>query len=324
MMDDDPAELPLDDRWLMDSGEEVSEANLDSLFIEWVWVPDYATRELEARRAAHDLVDGLTARALAAGLVGVPSDIQSSLDSWSFKNISDRVDRADEAITEYLEVVAKESAAGLVPSSAVPDAWADTTIGGIEALIDQQRNVIDNIASAARTIADEPAESPAWENLAEAKAAYAEGDLDKASLLASEAGAVVYNELASLRMIAAAEATGEAFEENFFKQIGMLWEKPEADLAAAKAASEAGNDEEALNYAKSAYGTWTGAQTRGLQRLAVLAGLMSGLTFGGWWLLGKVAHSRKEEISIQRARDAASGVPATETRRSWRDWENSN
>ena len=324
MMDDDPAALPLDDRWFMDRGEEVSGANLDALFLEWVWVPDYAQRQLADRRAAHDLVKSLKERALAAGLVGVPTDIQNSLDAWSFSSVDDRVKRTDKVITEYLDVLSKQAAAGLTPSSAVPDAWSESSITRIEQLIDQQRSVIDSILGAARTVADEPEDSPAWKNLADAKAAYAEGDFGEASRLASEAGAVVYNEVASIRMIAVAEATGEAFEENFFKRIGMFWENPEGDLAAAKAASEAGDDETALRLAKAAYGSWNGAQTRGFQRLAMLAGLMSAITFGGWWLLGRFGGGEKDEINIQRARDAAAGVPATETRRNWRDWENSN
>lgn len=323
MMDDDPSALPLDDRWFMDRGEEVSGANLDSLFLEWVWVPDYASRELEARRAAHDLVDGLKERAQAAGLEGIPADIQAVLDSWSFKNMDQRVARADKAIFAYQEVIAKELAAVLEPSTAVPDAWSTHTLTQIEQIIDQQRNVIDSINGAAKTIADQPPDSTAWENLANAKKAYAEGDLDEASRYASEAGAVVYNEVASLRMIEAAEITRDNFHENFLKHIGMLFEDPEADLEAAKAASEAGNDEEALRLAQSAYETWNGAETRGFMRLAILAGLMSVITLGSWWLLGKVG-SGKEQVSIQRARDAATGVPAPQKHRSWRDWENSN
>ncbi len=314
---------PITARWFMDRGEEVSGANLDSLFLEWVWVPDYASTELSARRTAHDLVDGLKERAAAVGLTGVPADIQSALDSWSFKSISDRVSRADKLITDYQAVVEKETAAGLAPSSAIPNAWDAYTISQLGQLISKQGNVIDSITGATRTIGDEPADSSAWDNLAEAKAAYAGGDFDEAARLASEAGAVIYNEVASIRMIAVAEATGKDFHENFFKHIGLLWENPEADLAAAKTASAAGNDEEALTLAQSAYETWTGAQTRGLQRLAILAAIMSGLTFGGWWLLGRVTSS-KEEISIHRAREAVSGASPGETPRTWRDWENTN
>ncbi len=313
---------PITARWFMDRGEEVSGANLDALFLEWVWVPDYATSELATRRTAHDLVDGLKERAAAVGLVGVPADIQSTLDSWSFKSISDRVVRADKLVAKYQAVREKETAAGLAPSSAVPEAWDSYTLSQIEQLIDQQGNVIDSIGGALRTIADEPEDSSAWDHIAEAKAAYAAGDFEEAARLSSEAGAVIYNEVASTRMIAVAEATGADFQENFFKHIGLLFEDPEGDLAAAKAASTAGNDAEALALAQSAYDTWTGAQTRGLQRLAILAALMSALTFGGWWLLGRVT-SPKDEISILRARDALSGS-AVETPRTWRDWENNN
>jgi hypothetical protein len=309
----------------MDRGEEVSGANLDALFLEWVWVPDYASRELEARRAAYDLVNTLKTRAAGYGFEGVPNDIQTSLDSWSFKSIGDKVTRANEALDGYAALLTASDAAGLDRSSAVADTWSESTISQIEGVIQQQRRVVDAFVNAAESIAEEPADSNAWGLLDDARVAYAEGDLAAASELAAAAAAFVYNQFASVQMIEIADIEGDLYKENFLKRIGMLFENPEADLDAAHAALEAGNTEEAVRLARQAFETWNGAQARGLQRLAILAGAMSALTFGSWFLLRRVDFGRDDgEISASRARLAVEGNPPPPSKRSWRDWENNS
>jgi hypothetical protein len=316
---------PITGRWFMDRGEEVSGANLDALFLEWVWVPDYAGRELEARRTAYDLVNALKLRAVEFGFEGIPTDIQSSMDSWSFKSISDKVTRANAALDGYAVLLTDSDAAGLARSNAVAAAWPESTITQVEGVIQQQRRVIESIVNAAETIAEEPAGSAAWDILDEARDAYAEGDLAAASELASEAVAYVYNQFASVQMIEIAEIEKGLYKENFFKRIGMLFEDPDADLQAAYVAVEAGETAEAVRLARQAFETWNGAQARGLQRLAMLAGVMSALTFGSWFLLRRIDFGRDDEVvSASRARRAVEGNQPPPEKRSWRDWENTN
>lgn len=324
-MGDDNVVTPITGKWFMDRGEEVSGANLDALFLEWVWVPEYASRELAARRTAHDLAKGLKVRAVEYGLTGVPPDIQDMLDNWSFKSIADRVARADAALLDYGEVLAASDAAGLVRSTAVSDTWSTGTLAQIEAVIQQQQGVIDAIASAEKTIAAEPDDSPAWELLADAREAYADGELQDATRFASAAAAYVFNRVASVQMIAIAEAEKGLYSENFLKRIGMLFEDPEGDLEAAHAAAEAGQAGEAVRLARQAFESWNGAQARGLQRLAMLAGLMSAITFGSWFLLKRIDFGGGDgEISATTARRAVDGEPTVPSRRTWRDWENTN
>lgn len=322
MMDDDPAELPITDRWFLDRGEAVSGANLDAIFLEWVWYEDYASIQLADRRAAHDIVKGLESRAAAAGLTGIPVDIQASLDSWSFKSVEDRVARADRLITDYLDLMASAAGLGLAQTTLLAETWSITTLAQAEQLLQQVRIAVETIRAASSTLADEPAESPGVALLAESRSAYAEGDLESATSLASDAVAAVYNEVASVRMIIVAEATQERYSENFLKRIGLLFEDPAADLEAARQAAAAGESSEAVALASSAYEAWDGAQARGLQRLAIVAGLLSAVTFGSWYLLGRVDRGRKEEVTVARVRDAVPGAPAAAPRSNWRDWEN--
>jgi hypothetical protein len=316
---------PITGRWFMDRGEEVSGANLDALFLEWVWVPEYASRELEARRTAHGLADGLMARAAEYGFAGLPLDIQQALDSWSFKSIEEKVTRAQAALDSYQQMLVSSDGAGLERSSAVAEAWPLETVAGIEGVIIQQTRVIDAIINAGEVIAGEPQDSPSWQILGQARIAYADGDLDEASALAADAAEYVYNAYASVQMIAIAEAEKALYKENFLKRMGMLFEDPDADLAAAHEAAAAGESAEAVRLARQAFETWNGAQARGLQRLALIAGAMSALTFGSWFLLRRVDFGRGEEkVSAMRARKVAEGATPPPPKRSWRDWENNN
>src|SRR5262249_38057133 len=122
-MDDEPGLLPLDGGWFMDQGEWVSGKNLDQLFLDWVFQPVTAKPLLQERRAAHDLVDALQARAATMGLSGMPSDIYDNLLAWVFDPVADQVARANKVLDAYAEVLAASNEAGLGTPDGVAKAW---------------------------------------------------------------------------------------------------------------------------------------------------------------------------------------------------------
>jgi hypothetical protein len=320
-LDDNADILPVGPQWFMDVGEEVSGANLDSLFLEWVWFEQYAGRQLNQRRSVHDQIDALRQRAAALGLAGLPTDIQANLDIWAFSKVEGQIAEADAVLAAYQEMLTLLEGAGLPASSAVAESWPSTTMSQTEAVIVDIRLAVEAIGRAGTALAGETAGSEALLKLDEARAAFADGDVEAAAALAAGAEAIVVNAIASVRMVAIAEKVQEDFGGSFFKSVGLMFEDPDADLEAAKASLAAGDNEAALEQARKAYDAWNGAQRRGLQRLAILAGVMCALTFGAWWLLRRIDSSGRV-----RTRAAGAGhylEPVEDRKRSWRDWENS-
>jgi hypothetical protein len=98
----------------------------------------------------------------------------------------------------------------------------------------------------------------------------------------------------------------------------MLFTDPAADLAKAETAYAAGDGTAALKLSRSAYDTWNNANRRGIQRLAMLAGLMAGLSLGVWYLL-----QRMDRTPAPKRLGEGHFIDASDERRgSWRDWEN--
>jgi hypothetical protein len=323
-LDDDPA-ATLDGRWFMDTGEEVSYANLDALFLEWVWHPDYATPELAARRAAHDLVDAFKIEAAGAALTGVPTDITANLREWTFGPVAGQLDDAREVLASYQELLAASSAAGLPPPPIIAEVWSTTTISAIARLVDEHLETVRLLEEAAADLAGLDPDHPSHAQLVDARKAYREGDLDRAADLAAKSLSTVYNAGASRIMIDIALEEQESFRGDFFTRIGLLWSDPDGDLEAARLAFEEGDHATALERSRAAYDAWNGARARGFQRLAMLAAAMGALSFGTWWLLARM--DRGDEALRKRSihdghRLERKDPDGSRTRSRWRDWEN--
>lgn len=135
-IDDAPGQKPLDGRWFQDHGETVSGANLDELFLSWVYVRETAAPLLAERRAAYDLVNPLRARAQSLALTGLPSDLQSNLDEWMFDPVQAEVERANRLLDQYTALLGRAAEQGGV-GTGISDRWDDSTIPEIESLLDQ-------------------------------------------------------------------------------------------------------------------------------------------------------------------------------------------
>ncbi|MEO9256394.1 MAG: hypothetical protein ABI305_12690, partial [Tepidiformaceae bacterium] len=93
---------PFDGKWFMDAGEDVSGANLDSLFLQWVFNPQTAGPAVAERRTARDLVNTLTARGVTMGLTGTPKDVSDNLASWTFPPVADQVIQGNAVLDSYV------------------------------------------------------------------------------------------------------------------------------------------------------------------------------------------------------------------------------
>ncbi len=320
-MNEDLAALPFDGRWFMDAGEEVSGTNLDELFLDWVWRPVTAQPILAERRAAHNLVDELRAEAAAHGFTGVPLDIVNSLREWSFGAIENQVDRARDLLADHVALVHQIEAAGLKPPGTIIEAWPMTTTAGIAGLIAEQRQAVNALVETGERLAGADPDSPAHGLYRDARIAYNAGDVAEAHRLANAAAETAYTATASERMLMIAAAEQERFSDSFFERIGLIGHAPDERLDQARQAFRAGEHAEALRLARSAFDSWNGAQSRGLQRLAALAAIMSGLAFGAWWLLTRLDRAPEE---VQKAQEGhyLEHDPNKPRRRSWRDYEN--
>ncbi|MCK9518379.1 MAG: hypothetical protein M0R74_05030 [Dehalococcoidia bacterium] len=306
-----------DGGWFMDTGERVSGQHLDELFLTWVWNRTTSEPLLAERRAAHDLVRGLTDRASELGLAGVPSDIQANLDAWQFRPIAAQVTAAGSVLDEYAAVIAKAAAAGLPQSDGVANAWGTVSTATTRTLIGDQRQAIDAIVGASHDLANEPEGSAALAELAEARERYADGDFAQADRLAAGAKTTAYNEVASGRMIAIAKQKQAEFRPSFLSRIGLFFADPDGDLAAAESALAEGDHAAALRLSRSAYDDWSGAKRRGLMRLAMLMGGMCLVTVGTWYVL------RRLDPDQAVNRPLGTGHVIEERRSSWADWDNS-
>lgn len=308
---------PFDGRWFMDRGEEISGANLDDLFLKWVFNPKTAPALLKDRRVAHDAVKALTARAATVGLSGTPTDIKANLDLWAFSGIDGQVAQANKLIDAYVSVLQLEKDAGLPASPGVAKSWGTDTLAHTQAVIENQRVAIQTIVGAAGQLAAEPEDSPARKQLADARDKYATGDFALAKSLASGSTETKFNQTAAGKLIELAKKEQAAFKPSFFGKIGMWMNDPDKDLADAQQALDSGDPKKALDLARSAYDGWHDADSRGLQRLAIFAGLMCALSAGIWYLLRRLdPPARNVGTHVQGHYIEPSSVR-------WRDWENS-
>lgn len=322
-IDDDPARHPLDGRWFIDAGEDVSGANLDQLFLDWVWAHDYARPLLGERRAAYDLLNAFKVEAAELGLVGVPMDIQANLDEWSFSPVAGQVDRARDVLESYRALLVATDAAGLTRTTDVAEAWGTSNIASLYSLVAKHSETVNLVVRAGAGLDGLDEDHPAFVELQKARIAYNDGELEIASQHATAALAEVYNVDASARMIEIAAEEEAGFTPDFFKTIGLFLSDPSGDLETAKAAYAEGDYATALAQSRSAYEAWNGARPRGLQRLALLAGVMGGLSLLVWWVLTRMDRGgkggRTDRVGHRLEREATTGKRAAA---SWRDWEN--
>ncbi len=320
-MDDDESRWPLDGRWFMDMGEATGGNNLDALFMEWVFDPVHSAAIVKERRAARDLTFALALRAELLGFPGVPADISHNLSEWSFANVPALIDKGNKALDDYVSLMTESSAAGLQQTSKVGEVWASTPVSITIETIEDQRQAVRAIVHSAERLQTQPEGSVPLQRLAKAREAYNALDYDEAEKLATSALTAVFNGNTAVKLIAAAHEKKDAFSPNYLETIGMLFENPEKDLADAEAALAAGEPEVALKKSKAAYDTWQGAQSRGLMRLAIVAGLMAAMSGGAFWLLKRIDGPR---TGTAPARGSVSGhnLGTSDERGTWRDWEN--
>lgn len=320
-MDDDPSLLPLGAGWFLDQGEFVSGANLDALFMEWVFA-ETATELLATRRAAHDLVDAMQARAANHGFEGIPEDLYHNLLAWSFSPIAGQVDKANQVIDKYETVLTMVSEDGLVMSDALAEAWGKGTIAESSALIDNQRQTILAMRQARLELeAEGVAEGTLpWVRLDEARELFNDGDFNGAKAAASAGVTMIYNDAAAEHWIGLAQEKQKTFKAGFFAKVGMMFTDPDADLREAEELQAQGDGAGALAAARSAYDTWNNAGERGLQRLGMLTAAMCVLCFGVWYIL-----RRMEGPMGGSSKPLGQGhfIETGEKKGSWRDWENS-
>ena len=314
-----PAE-PRDHQWFMDRGEEVSGANLDSLYLTWVFYKDTATPLIVERRAAKTQTAELASRAATVGFTGIPSDIRANVAIWSFSGIAAQITQADGLITTYMAVLKQGEAAGLPPSPAVRDSWSNKTMRETAGLIEDTRQAILTITTAASQLSDDALGTRV---LDDAKAKFAEGKLAEAKELAAKSRTLRFNAETAAALIAVAKAKQASFKPSLFTRIGLMGKHPDTELAKAEAAMAEGKPEDAIGYAKSAYKAWDGAQKGGLARLAIIFALMGGIATGTWWLLRKLDPKKPDETTLRRR--AVGGhilAPAEDRKGSWKDWDN--
>ncbi|MGE3075985.1 MAG: hypothetical protein AB7N24_08880 [Dehalococcoidia bacterium] len=317
-IDDEPSLWRLSPGWFMDQGEWVSGKNLDSLFSDWVYNPVTSKTLLEQRRAAHDLVDALQARAAEYGLSGMPSDIYDNLLAWVFDPVAGQVDRANKVLDSYAEVVKNSNEVGLGTPPGVAEAWGNSKIADTQVVVEEQHQAILAILSAAEELKDAPADSFAQKKLAESKELYSKGDYSGAKVAASAGVTAAFNEVTAAKMIEIAKEKQNTFSAGFFGRFGMMWTNPDDELRRAEEALSAGDGTEALKLSRHAYETWDGATQRGIQRLAIAAGVMCALAFLVWFIL------RKLDAPVAAPKKLGQGhfLEEASERRSWKDWEN--
>ncbi len=319
----DSPRAPFDGKWFMDAGEAVSGANLDKLFLGWVFNPDTASATLADRRAAHDLVAALGIRAASVGLSGRPSDISGNLDAWAFSPVAAQVTEANAVLDAYAAVSKMATDAGLPPSLGVAQSWGTDTMAHTQGIVDDQRQAVQALVDAADQLQSEPADSPALKDLADARDKYSQGDFGAAKKLTASAVTMAYNEVAAGKMIELAKAKQAAYKPSFLGRIGLMFSDPSGDLTKAQASYASGDPASALKLSRSAYDSWNDASSRGLQRLAMLAGAMCALSFGVWFALKRLDRDPREAAK-KRSKGASGHVLETPEHRQggWKDWEN--
>lgn len=310
---------PFDGRWFMDAGEDVSGANLDSLFMQWVFNPQTAGPAVAERRTARDLVKTLATRATTMGLTGTPKDIGDNLGSWAFAGIAAQVTQGNAVLDSYESVLtlAKDNSYG--PSVAVSKAWNTGTLAQTKSVIEDQRQALQNLVDAGKRLSAEVGDSPALRQLADAHGKYDLGDFDAAKYLAGLSTTTAFNEIAAAKMLTIARNERASYKPTFVSRIGMVFANPTGDLSQAQKAYDAGDPTSALKLGRSAYDGWHDASNRGLSRLGVLAALMCGLSVVVWWLLRRIARPAHATGATAQGHILE---PADSRRSGWKDWGN--
>ncbi|MGH2608831.1 MAG: hypothetical protein ACRDHF_07030, partial [Tepidiformaceae bacterium] len=324
LMDDYEGEWPLDSHWFMDRGEEISGANLDGLFLMWVYNKDTAAPLIASRRAAHDAAGPLRMRVAVLGWAGLPTDIQQNLDDWQFNGIPDQIAAASSLMDDYLQLAGEAEAAGLPQLDNMKNAWNTGSISDIRGVIVNQRNALNAIMNSTRVLEHEEADSPSLKQLAEARQKWAEGDLAEATRLGAAAATTSFNEDAAVKMIALAKEKQATFKAGFLGRIGLLWQDPAGDITRAEEAYAAGDPTKAMDLAEGAYKSWDTADRTGLMRLSALMGIMCLLSGGVWWLLRRLDEPDETHRVDPYAVQGGHNLGDPESRRpNWKDWENS-
>ncbi|MBA4180918.1 MAG: hypothetical protein C0506_10055 [Anaerolinea sp.] len=313
---------PYDGRWFMDAGERVSTANLDSLFLEWVFNPATAASLVQDRRATYSGLNAMLARAAEMGLAGTPTDILDNLDAWSFGPVDAQVARASGLLDAYATVVRLTLEAGLPPSQGVPQSWATQPLAKTAGVVEEQRQALKVIQDSSRQFANDPEDSPGRKQIGQAAEAFAAGDFAEAKRLATSSLTSAYNQEAAGKMIGLAKKKQGEFRPGFLARVGMLMRDPSEDLDAAEQAYAAGDGARALQLSQSAYDAWDGAEARGLRILAILMGVMCALSGGVWLLLRRMDRTAQEAVARARGGRTGHVIEASESRSGWKDWEN--
>jgi hypothetical protein len=317
---DDPRPLPRDGRWFMDAGERTSDLNLDSLFLGWVFNPDTAEQMLQQRRDAWTLARGLEIEAVARGLTGIPADITANLNDWTFGGVEGQVNQGRDILVAYDAVRLAAADASLALVDPLPAAWPTQTVPVLAGMVADQRQAIDAIVNAAKELGDQPAGSAPAARLTEARDSYAAGKFADARRLASVAVTTLADSGTAETLLARAKEAQANFEGGFLDRVGLFMKDPDRKLADAEAAYAAGDPARAMKLAAGAIDAWDHASSRGVQRLAILFGVMAALCIGAWWLLQRL--SRDDEEPASTARRQGHYLPEHPDS-SWRDWENS-
>lgn len=317
-IDDEPGLWPLDDRWFLDQGEWVSEKVLDQLFLDWVFNPETAKSLLETRRATHDQVNAVMKRAKELGLEGMPTDIRKNLLAWSFDPVAAQATKAGAVLDSYVQVLKLSADNGLGTPDMVAQSWGVNTIARTAVVVEDQRQAILSIITASEQLAGEPEGSHARIRLSDAREKYNAGDFAGAKASAAGGVTAAFNEVAAGKMIDLAKQKQATFKAGFFGRIGMMFTDPAADLAAAEEAQAAGDGTAALKLSRSAYDSWNDAGRRGMQRLAIMAGVMAGLSLLVWWVLQRIDRTP----APKRLGEGHYIESSDERKASWRDWEN--
>lgn len=316
----------IDGKWFQDRGEEVSGANLDELFLSWVYVRETAAPLLAERRAAHDLVDPLRDRAAALALTGLPTDLQANLDAWQFDPVQGQVERANRLLDQYTALLARAAEQGGV-GTGISGRWGRLPLTDIESLLTQMSQALDAMETSARRLSTGVDDPAGRESLDQARAKFLSGDFAEAKRLAAGASSIGFNKEAAAKLIALAKERKQTFSPGFFETIGMYFEDPAGQIVAAETAYAEGDFATALDLANGAIVTWDESQERGLFRLSVAAGLMTAVALGCWWLVRQIEVRRRPATTLAGATRGAPreghvlAEPSDRTA-SWRDWIN--
>jgi hypothetical protein len=310
----------LDGRWFQDRGEEVSNANLDELFLTWVYVRETATPLLAERRAAHDIVRPLKERAATMLLTGVPKDIQQNLDEWAFDPIAAQVAEANRILDEYAALLARAAQDGGV-GVGIGERWNTLTMAEVRGVVDQMRQALDAMDEAAQHLTESVDDPAGREQLERAREYFLQGDFAEAKRLAAGATSISFNKDAAAKLLAIAKERDAAFKPNFLQKIGLFSADPSGHVVAAEEAYEAGDYEKSLDELTTALNQWSDAQEKGLLRLSLLVGGMGAVAVAGWLLVRRLDKKRKRPVRLERGEGHVLAEPG-ERSGSWQEWLN--